>query len=108
MGRTQYVAAEMRTAGPTVDDHMLYTIFIDALSAECEVEARNLVSRDSIDYNDIITAVREWHHRIFGTGRRGPTLAMLAMICSPAAAAAAALVAAARKRWTSGKPRTRR
>ena len=34
MGRIEDLAAEMRTAGMTVDDHMLYTIFIDALPAE--------------------------------------------------------------------------
>ena len=34
MGRIEDHAAEMRTAGMTVDDHMLYTIFIDALPAE--------------------------------------------------------------------------
>ena len=48
MGRIEDLAAEMSTAGLTLDDHMLYTIFIDALPAEYEVEARNLASRDSI------------------------------------------------------------
>ena len=58
MGRIEDLAAEMRTAGLTLDDHMLYTIFIDALPAEYEVEARNLASRDSIGRDDIIKAVR--------------------------------------------------
>ena len=56
MGRIEDLAAEMRTAGLTLDDHMLYTIFIDALPAEYEVEARNLASRDSIGRDDIIKA----------------------------------------------------
>ena len=34
MGRIEYPAAAMRTAGMTLDDHMLYTVFIDALPAE--------------------------------------------------------------------------
>ena len=40
MGRIEDLDAEMRTAGMTVDDHMLYTIFIDALPAEYEVEVK--------------------------------------------------------------------
>ena len=64
MGRVEDLPAEMRSAGMTLDDHMLYTIFIDALPAEYEVEARNLSSRDSIGRNDIIKAVREQHHRL--------------------------------------------
>ena len=63
MGRIEDLAGEMRTAGLALDDHMLYyTIFIDALPAEYEVEARNLASRDSIGRDDIIKAVRERHH----------------------------------------------
>ena len=58
MGRIEDLSAEMRTAGLTLDDHMLYTIFIDALPAEYEVEARNLASRDSIGRGDIIKVVR--------------------------------------------------
>ena len=65
MDRIYYLAAEMRTAGMTISDHMLYTIFIDARPAEYEVEARNLASRDSIGRDDIIRAVREQHHRLF-------------------------------------------
>ena len=64
MGRIEDLAAEMRTAGLTLDVHMLYTIFIDALPAEYEVEARNLASRDSIGRDYIIKAVRERHHRL--------------------------------------------
>ena len=55
----------------TLDDHMLYTIFIDALPAEYEVEARNLASRDSIGRDDIIKAVRERHHRLSGSRKKG-------------------------------------
>ncbi|MUG03827.1 hypothetical protein ECC01_23030 [Bacillus tequilensis] len=62
--RIEDLAAEMRTAGMSLDDHMLYTIFIDAPPAEYEVEARNLASRDSIGRDDIIKAVRERHHRL--------------------------------------------
>ena len=71
MGRIEDLAAEMRTAGLTLDDHMLYTIFIDALPAEYEVEARNLASRDSIGRDDIIKAVRERHHRLSGNRKKG-------------------------------------
>ena len=90
MDRVEDLAAEMRTAGMTLDDHMLYTIFIDALLAEYEVEARNLASRDSIGRDDIIEAVREGHHRLFGSRKKGPMLVMPAMLCSPAAAVVAA------------------
>ena len=71
MGKIETVAAEMRTAGLTLEDHMLYTIFIDALPAEYEVEATNLAFRDSIGRDDIIKAVREQHHSIFGNREKG-------------------------------------
>ena len=86
MARIEDHAAEMRTAGMTLDDHMLYTIFIDALPAEYEVEARNLASRDSIGCDDIIKVVRERHHRLSGSRRKGSK----AMLCFPAAAVVAA------------------
>ena len=54
MGIIEYSSAEMRAAGLTLDDHMLYTIFIDVLPAEYEVEARNLASRERIGHDDII------------------------------------------------------
>ena len=54
MGRIEDLASEMRTAQMTLDDHMLYTIFIDARPAEYEVEARNLASRDSIGRDYVI------------------------------------------------------
>ena len=57
IGRIEDLAAEMRTLGLTLDAHMLYTIFIDALPAEYEVETRNLASRDSIGRDDIMKAV---------------------------------------------------
>ena len=90
----------MRTAGLTLDDHMLYTIFIDALPAEYEVEVRNLASRDSIGHDDVIKVLESGTTDFLETGRRGPTLAMLAMLCSPpppavvAAGKAAAAMAA--------------
>ena len=62
MGRVDDLAAEMRTAGLTLDDHMLYTTFVDALSAEYEVEARSLGSRNSVGRDGMINAVRELHH----------------------------------------------
>lgn len=71
MGRIEDVAAEMRTAGLTLGDHMVYTICIDALPAECEVEARNLAYRDSIGRDDIIKTVRERHHRRPGNRKKG-------------------------------------
>ena len=58
MGRMEDLATEMRTAGLALDNHMLYTVFIDALPAGFEAEAGNLASRDSIDCG-IIKAVRE-------------------------------------------------
>ena len=90
----------MRTAGLTLDDHMLYTIFIDTLPAEYEVEVRNLASRDSIGHDDVIKVLESGTTDFLETGRRGPTLAMLAMLCSPpppavvAAGKAAAAMAA--------------
>ena len=71
MGRIDDLAAEMRTAGITLDDHILYTIFIDALPAEYEVEARNLASHDSIGRDDIIKAVRERHYGHSGSRKKG-------------------------------------
>ena len=56
----------------TLDDHMLYTIFYDALPAEYEVEARNIASRDSIGRVDIIKAVRERHHQFSKSRKKGP------------------------------------
>ena len=70
----------MRTAGTTFDDHMLYTIFIDALPAKYEVEARNLASRDSIGHHDIIKAYDNGITDFLEAGRRGPMLAMPAML----------------------------
>ena len=63
MGRIEDLAAEMRRAGLTLNDHMLSTIFIDALPAEYEVETKNLTSRDGIGRDDITKTVRQWHHR---------------------------------------------
>ena len=71
MGRIEDLAAEMHTAGMALDDHMLHTIFVDALPAEYEVEARNLASHDSIGRDDIIKAVRERHHQLSGSRKKG-------------------------------------
>ena len=65
------LAAEMRTTGLAFDNHMLYTIFIDALPADYEVEARNLASRGSTGREEIIKAVRERHHRLSGNRKKG-------------------------------------
>ena len=62
----------MCTAGLILDDHTLYKFFIDALPAECEVEARNLASRDSIGRDYIIKAVRKRHHRYSVNRKKGP------------------------------------
>ena len=50
---------------------MQYTIFIDALPAEYEVEARDPAFRDSIGRDDIIKAARERHHRLSGSEKKG-------------------------------------
>ena len=71
MGRVEDLAAEIHTEGLTLDDRMLYTIFIDALHAEYEVEARHLASRDRIGRDDIIKAVRERHHRLSENRKKG-------------------------------------
>ena len=78
MGKIEDVAAEMRSAGMTLDDHMLCTIFIDALPAEYEVEARNLASRDSIGR---MTSPWLYESGITNFLERGPLLAMPAMLC---------------------------
>ncbi|CAN0161081.1 unnamed protein product, partial [Laminaria digitata] len=54
MGRIEDLAAEMRTAGMIIDDNMLYTIFLDALPSEYDIEVRNLTSRDSVSREEII------------------------------------------------------
>ena len=43
---------------------MLYTIFIDALPTEYEVETGNLAPRDTIGREEIIKVVRERYHRL--------------------------------------------
>ena len=69
-GSRRFCLRNAHPARMTLDDHMLYTIFIDALPAQHEVEARNLASRDSIGRDDIIKAVPERHHRLSGS-RKG-------------------------------------
>ena len=58
-GRIEDLAADMRTAGMAVDDHVLYTIFMKALPAGYEVGNRNLASRDNIGRDNIIKVVRD-------------------------------------------------
>lgn len=62
----------MRSAGIKLDEHMLYTIFVDALPLEYEVEARNLASRDGIGQADNIKAVRDRHRPHTGNNKKGP------------------------------------
>ena len=89
------LAAELRTAELTLDDHMLYTIFIDALRAKYEVEARSLY------LVTVWAAMTSSRLHESGTtdfleaGRSVPTPAMPAMLCSPGAAVVAAEEAAA-------------
>ncbi|CAN0489075.1 unnamed protein product, partial [Laminaria digitata] len=71
MGRIEDLASEMRTAGMILDDNMLYTIFLDALPSEYDIEVRNLASRDSVSREEIIKAVRERHHRLSGNRKKG-------------------------------------
>ena len=74
MGRIKDVAAEIRTVGLSLDDHIrkyYYTIFIDTVPAEYEVEARNLASRDSVGCGEIIKDVRERRHRSSGNREKG-------------------------------------
>ena len=105
MGWIEDLAAEMPTAGLTLDNHMLYTIFIDVLLAEYEVEAGNLASGDSIDRDEIINGVEERHRRLSGNKKWDPTLAMQAMLCTPAAAA---VTVAERKGGGNGREKGRR
>lgn len=86
MGRIEGLAAEMRTAG-TLDDYMTY-IFIDALppNTRCRYGTWHLVTASAV-----MRLLRPFESGItdfLETGRRGPTLAMLAMLYTPAAAAA--------------------
>ena len=51
---------------------MLYTIFMDALPAEYEVEARrNLASRNSIGRDNIVKAVRKRPRQLSGNRTKG-------------------------------------
>ena len=79
----------MRTAGKTLDDHMLHTTFIEAPPAEYEVGARNLASCACIGRGDI-KAVRERVTDFLGAGERDAILAMPAMLCLPVVAVVAA------------------
>ena len=50
---------------------MLYTIFIDALPTEYEVETGNLAPRDTIGREEIIKVVRERYHRLSRNSKKG-------------------------------------
>ena len=84
------LAAEMRTAGLTLDDHMLYT----SLWTICLPNTR---WRQGIWHLVTVSAAMT-SSRLYEsgatdfleTGRRVPTLTMMAMLCSPAAAAVVA------------------
>ena len=71
MGRIEDFAAKKRPAGLSLDDHMLYTMSIDPLPTEYEVEAWNLASRDSIGHDNIFKTVRERHHRFPENKKKG-------------------------------------
>ena len=104
MGRIEDLAAEMCTAGLTLDDHMLYTIFIDALPTKYEVEARNW---HLVTVSAAMTSLRLFESGgttdFLQPGRRGPTLAMLAMLSSPAAAAGVVAAGKAAAAVAAGK-----
>ncbi|CAN0519492.1 unnamed protein product, partial [Laminaria digitata] len=71
IGRIEDLAAEMRSAGMILDEDMLYTIFLDALPSEYDIEVRNLAFRYSVSREEIIKAVRERHHRLSGNRKKG-------------------------------------
>ncbi|CAN0522574.1 unnamed protein product [Laminaria digitata] len=85
MGSFEDLAADMRTAGMIHDDNMLYTIFLDALPSEYDIEFRNLASRDSVSREEIIKAVRERHHRLCGNRKKGSNPSDYAMYAGDAA-----------------------
>ena len=64
-------ASEMRKAGLTLGNHMLYTTFNGTLLAEHEAEARNLAICESFGREEIITTARERHHRLSGNRYKG-------------------------------------
>lgn len=67
IGGTDDVAAEIRTAGLTLNDHNMYTVFSGgALPATYGVEARNLAYRDNSGREEIIKTIREQHDRLSG------------------------------------------
>lgn len=67
IGGTEDVAADIRTAGLTLDYHNMYTTFIvDALPATYGVEARNMAYRDNSGREEISKTIREQHHRLSG------------------------------------------
>ena len=97
----------MRTGGLALDNHMLYTIFIDAPPAEYEVEAWNLASCDTIGREEIIKAVRERHHRVSGNRKKGSSSRHALYAGDVPVAATGKWRPRQRNRRTSGKARTR-
>ena len=73
LGRIVDLATEMHTTGFVLGDHMLYTIFVDALPTEYDVVARNPESRDSIGHEDIIEPVRMRYDRHSENRKKGTT-----------------------------------
>ncbi|CAN0523320.1 unnamed protein product, partial [Laminaria digitata] len=73
IGKIEDLPAKMRSAGMILDDDMLYTISLDALPSEYDIESRNLASRDSVSREESIKAVRERHRRLSGNGKKGGT-----------------------------------
>ena len=87
MGRIEDLAAEIRTAGLTLDDHMLYTIFIALPNTRWRQGTFHVVTVSAV-----MTSSRLFESGttdFLETGREGPTLAMLAKLCTLVAAAAA-------------------
>ena len=86
MSTIKHLASETRTAGMTLDDRMLYTILLTLCLPNTRWRQGTLhlatisavVSSSRLIENGI-TDVQE-------AGRRGPMLAMPAMLCSPASA----------------------
>ena len=86
MGRIEDVAAEMRTAGMTHDDHMLYTTLMTLFLPKTKWRQGTL---HLVIVSTAMTSSRLCENGttdFLETLRRGPILAMPAMLCSPAAA----------------------
>ncbi|CAN0004005.1 unnamed protein product, partial [Laminaria digitata] len=85
IGRIEDLAGKMRSAGMILGETMLYTIFLDALPSEYDIEVRNLASRDSVSREEIIKGVRKRHHRLSGNRKKGSNPSGHAMYARDAA-----------------------